>query len=214
MKFSLGMAALVALGVTLAGRPWRKRTACRPRRRPPMTTPSSKCKDLAAPFKNGMLSGKFPFPDENVTQQMLTNENYPTAAEAVVLHGYVEASNRCENIQRAFIVKYMPFDLKDAMFIYDAEQPVLNALMARKITYGKAARDIYNIESEGQARRARDWPQAAQAQARAKQNAAAKAALQQVNRKCLDLIAPFRNGVLDGKIPLGDDAGDARHAGL
>lgn len=204
MKFSLGMAALVALGVTLAG-PALAQT--RFPQLPPEAAAAyrdvkAKCHDLAEPYLGGMLNGKITLDDENITQAMLANDSYPTGAEAVVLRGYVEALDKCEALQYAFLQKYAPWDLANADFIAQNERPVFVDLMNRKITYGLANRRLYDVAATASARRKASWPKVASQQAQDQREAPAKAALNEVGRKCLDLLAPFRNGILDGKTPI------------
>ncbi len=166
------------------------------------------CHELDAPFVGGMLDGKIAFYDQPPTREMLSNDKYPSAPEAVMLRQYFAAVSKCEARQLEFLKTYAPWDLPTANFLADSEKPVYIALTLRQITFGTANRNLANIMAEATARQQKNWPKIAAAQAArgavsTPLPAGIEAAYREMNRQCDAAIAPFRTGILSGKIPMG-----------
>ena len=202
VKICFALAAFAALGAALASPAW-SQSPTQPLLAPGFKTTydqvKQQCHELEAPYKGGMLSGKIPIDDEDITAPMMANETYPTEAEAVVLRGFLGAFSKCEDFQRAFIEKYAPWDLPNANFIADGQKPIYLSLMSKEITYGLANRNLNNIQTEATARRKATWPAGMQS---ANLQAEIGAAYQAVVVQCDGLYAPFRSGILMGKVPL------------
>ena len=169
---------------------------------------TAECRDLDAPFKGGMLDGKIAFYDQPPTREMLSSDKYPSAPEAVMLRQYFAAVSKCERRQLEFLKTYAPWDLPTANFLADSEKPVYIALTLRQISFGTANRNLANIMAEATAMQQKNWPKIAAAQAAqggvsVPLPAGIEAAYQKMNRQCDATIAPFRTGILNGKIPMG-----------
>jgi hypothetical protein len=165
----------------------------------------ARCDDLNAPYKGGMLSGKIAFVGETTTQAMMANETVPTAPEARQLRGYMVAMRKCETLQHEFIAANAPWDLSAADYIASNQQPVYEALAARKITYGVANRRLYDIAATAHEMREKNWPQVAQTQIDDARSAALRAAKQDVDARCRARFVPFHNSILQGKIAFGGE---------
>jgi hypothetical protein len=168
------------------------------------------CHELDAPFIGGMLDGKIAFYDQPPTREMLSDDEYPSAAQAVMLRQYFAAVSKCETRQLDFLKTYAPWDLPTANFLADSEKPVYIALTLRQITFGTANRNLANIQAEATARQQKTWPKIAAAQAAqggpsVPLPAGIEAAYREMNRQCDAVIAPFRTGILNGKIPMGSN---------
>lgn len=207
MQFRTGTAAILALAIAM---PVQAQTNNLPQLPPggldALKAVEQKCHELARPYMGGMLAGKISLLDEDGTQAMLANETYPSAAEAALLRGYLVALRKCEALQHEFIQANAPWDLPTADFIARNEGPIYEALASRKITFGVANRRLYDVAATASAIRKKNWPQVATAQIDNARTAAARAALKQVDAHCVAQLAPFNNGVLQGKTPLGGEA--------
>lgn len=161
------------------------------------------CHDLVRPYKGGMLEGRIPVDDGEITAAMMANESYPSAQEAVALRGFIAAFEKCEAIQLAFIKQYAAWDLPNVQYLLDVQRPAYLALMARQITYGMANRNINHAGEEVAARRNAMAPK--EMLDRKALDAEFRGALTAVVGKCGTLYAPLKDGVLKGRIAFDRD---------
>ncbi len=214
MKIFTSILAIASLALTQAGAAATLSASRMPKLAPggleALKQVTAECRDLDAPFKGGMLDGKIAFYDQPPTRAMLSNDKYPSAAQAVMLRQYFAAVSKCEKRQLGFLKTYAPWDLPTANFLADSEKPVYIALTLRQISFGTANRNLANIMAEATARQQKNWPKIAAAQAAqggvsVPLPAGIVAAYREMNRQCDAAIAPFRTGILSGKIPMGSD---------
>ncbi len=204
MRLLFAVPALAALSLLLAAPALAQTQNASPSQEPlaAYQQMKAKCHDLAEPYLGGMLSGKIALESDAITPAMMANDAYPTAPEAVVLHGFIDAMARCEILEREFAQKWLSWDLANIDYLITNEKPVYDALANKKITYGLANRRLYDIATAVGARRRATGPQQLSQAQQNLRNAPANAALKEVGSKCLERLATFRNGLLDGKTPI------------